>query len=383
MSRRSRSLAVATALLVAAPAGAVIAGEWEVEAHLGGLMSLSPSGGQAAPPPLAEPFQTVEPGVTSHRVPSWYFGSGGQLLEQTRSTVSTGYFNYSRTTTVFVGTLDATLTRASVHRPAGTVAGVRIGRRLGRRFSAEVDVEYSRHSPELSQAARNAVRESQASFEASWGELLSSLPEASVSSEATVHDGTGRRLLATAVLNVNLLTGDAPRWSRRPARHRFVSYLSLGAGLVSTSGEEPSATLVGRYRFASPESGAPFEETDTVTVRAAGTVHTAFVGVVGLGWKKDVSDRWGLRMDARVYLSRNATRTVLDARPSVSTGSPPSALVVDSDGIGAIQFVNNSSGPYEGHRSSLAGPAISGLETFQGTGILTQVNVTLGAFLRF
>jgi hypothetical protein len=322
----------------------------------------------------------VEPGVTSRRVSSWFFGDGGQVLQQHVYDAP----SYREDRPVTVGTLDAILTRASVHRPFGAVAGLRIGRRLGRRFSAEVDIEYSRHEPELSEAAHTAVRESEDSFAQIWRRrMLSSLPEAGASSQATVHEGTGRRLVATAVLNVNLLTGDAPKWSRRPARHRFVSYLTLGVGLVSTSGEEPSATLVGRYRFVSPESGAPFEETDTVTVRIAGTSRTGFVGVVGLGWKKDVSDRWGLRMDARAYLSRNATRTVLDARPSVTTGNPPSAFVLDSYRFGAIQLVNNSSGPYEGDRSSLAGPAISGLETFQGSGILAQVSVTLGAFLRF
>jgi hypothetical protein len=354
-------------MLVAAPAGAAMAGEWEIEAHLGGLLPLLPPGGQATDPPSAEPFQTVEPGVTSHRVSSWFFGSGSRLLEHT-----------SR-----YRIMDDILKRDSVRRPFGAVAGVRIGRRLGRRFSAEVDIEYSRHNPELSSAVRHQMRRHRASFEESWSEVLSSLPEASVSAEATVHEGSGRRLVATAVLNVNLLTGDAPKWSRRPARHRFVSYLSLGGGLVSTSGGEPSATLVGRYRFVSPESGAPFEETDTVTIRTAGTVRTAFVGVVGLGWKKDVSDRWGLRMDARAYLSPNTADTVVDARPCVTTGNPPSAVVLDSTEIGAIQFVNNSSGPYEGHRSSLGGPAISGLKTFSSSGILTQFNVTLGAFLRF
>jgi len=367
MFREARTLALAVAALIAAPAGAAVAGEWEIEAHLGGLLSLSPSGGQATKPPSAEPFQTVEPGVISYRVSSWFFGGGSRLLEH--------YPRYR--------VMDDTLSRASVHRPFGAVAGARIGRRLGQRFSAEVDIEYSRHSPELSQAVRNEVRRHRASFEASWSEVLSSLPEASASAEATVRQGSGRRLVATAVLNVNLMTGDAPKWSRRPARHRFVSYLSLGAGLVSTSGEEASATLVGRYRFVSPESGAPFEETDTVTIRTAGTVRSAFVGVVGLGWKKDVSDRWGLRMDARAYVSRNTADTVLDARPSVTTGSPPSAVIADSVDIGAIQFVNNSSGPYEGHRSSLSGPAISGLEAFQGSGLLTQFGVTLGAFLRF
>jgi hypothetical protein len=56
---------------------------------------------------------------------------------------------------------------------------------------------------------------------------------------------------------------------------------------------------------------------------------------------------------------------------------------VTTSSIGAIQFVNDGSGAAEGHESSLSGSVITGLETFRGTGMLTQVNVTLGVFLRF
>jgi len=57
----------------------------------------------------------------------------------------------------------------------------------------------------------------------------------------------------------------------------------------------------------------------------------------------------------------------MDAQPSVTTGTPASADVASST-IGAIQFVNNGSGPYQRHRSSLSGPSIAGLETLRGTG---------------
>jgi hypothetical protein len=171
-------------------------------------------------------------------------------------------------------------------------------------------------------------------------------------------------------------------WTLTPPSGQATS--PLGAGIVSTSGEEASATLAGGYRFASPagEPEAPFDETDTVTVRSSGTFGTSFVGVVGVGWKQDLSARWGLRFDARAYLSGNPARIVLDARPSVTKGSPASAYVTNS-AVGGIQFVNDSSGAFEGQQSSLSGPAIAGLETFSGTGILMQVNVTLGVFLRF
>ena len=119
-----------------------------------------------------------------------------------------------------------------------------------------------------------------------------------------------------------------------------------------------------------------------VTVRSSETFGTFFVGVVGVGWKQDLSTRWGIRFDARAYLSANPSRIVMDAGPSVTTGSPASAYIASSS-VGAIQFVNDSSGAYEGQQSSLSGPAIAGLETFSGTGILAQINVTLGVFLRF
>jgi hypothetical protein len=191
-------------------------------------------------------------------------------------------------------------------------------------------------------------------------------------------------VVATAVVNVNVTTGDGPKWSHRPPKRRFVSYVTLGAGLLSTGGEEANASLVGRYQFSSPAGGgnAPFNETDTVTIRSAGSLGTRFVGVVGLGWKQDLSSRTGLRFDLRTYVSRNTTAIVVDARPSVATGSPSSTVVLTNTGLGAIQFANgsvDSAGPY----SSLSGPPITGFETFRGSGVSIQFNLSLGVFLRF
>jgi hypothetical protein len=384
MSDGSRALALAAAIAVIAPAGAAVAGDWEIEFHGGGLWTLTPSSGQATSPPAGETFQTVVPGVSSRRVTSWYFGDGGVLLERKLSAAATGYNNYSAQYVTTVGPLDPVLSSASVRQPFGGTAGLRIGRRLNRRLTAELNLEYGPHAPSFSDSARADFEYSQVSFDSAWNNVLGSLPGSSVTSLSTPRDGSGHQLVATVVLDVNLQTGDTPKWSRRSPTRRFVSYLTFGAGIVSTDGEEASATLAGGYRFASPagESGAPFEETDTVTVRSAGSFGTALVGVVGVGWKQDLSNRWGIRFDARAYLSGNPRRIVLDAGPSVTKGSPASAYVARSS-IGAIQFVNDGSGPYEGQQSSLSGLAIAGLETFRGTGILMQVNVTLGVFLRF
>jgi hypothetical protein len=376
-----RAVALAAAIAVFVPAAAVGAGDWELEVHGGGLWTFTSSGGQATSPPRGETFPTVVPGVSSRRVSSWYYGEGGVLLRQTRSSSATsGSFAYQYS--VQVGHLDPVLSSAAVGWPFRGVAGLRLGRRLGRGVTAELNVDYGPRAPEFSETARTSIETSRSAFENAWGHMLSPRPGSSVTSVATVGEGRGHQVVATGVLNITLATGDAPKWSRRSPRRRFVSYLTLGAGIVSTEGEEASATLVGRYRFAAGEAVPPFDETDTVTVRSSRTFGTAFVGVLGMGWKQDLSNRWGLRLEARAHLSANPTRIALDARPSVATGSPAAAVVTNSS-IGAIQFVNDSSGPYEGQPSSLSGAAIAGFETFAGTGMLVQVNVTLGVFLRF
>jgi hypothetical protein len=377
--RASRALALGAA--ITALGGVAQAGDWEIEVHGGGLWTLTPSGGTVTRPPPGEPFETILPGVSSRRVTSWYYGDGGLLLQrQASAPVTIGNYTFQDVRTL--GSLNPVLSSAAVRWPSGGAVGLRLGRRLNRRLTAEINVDWSTRGPAFSKAARTHLEDSRSSFESVWTNLLSWIPESSVTSQLDIVEGQGHRLLATGVLNVNLETGDAPKWSRRPPKRRFVAYLTFGAG-VATGGEEASATLVGRYRFTSPpgDQTAPFEETDTVTVRSLGTSGTAFVGVAGLGWKQDLSPRWGLRFDARAYLSANRTRMVLDAQPSVTRGSPASALVIGSS-TGAVQFVNDSSA-YEGQSSSLSGPPVVGFQTFEGSGLLTQINVTFGVFWRF
>jgi hypothetical protein len=373
---------LAAKTVVGAPYAA--AGEWEIEVHGSGLVTTTFSSGQTTTVPPGTRFQTVAPGVMSLRVSSWYFGEGGNQIkyEQPGYVSGPGYnYQYSQK----VGPLDPVLASAAVGRPFAAGGGLRLGRRLGHRFSAELNLEYGGHAPSFTKDARDGIELSRFGFENAWKTTLSSLPGSTVSSRATLVDGTGHQLMATAVVNINLQTGDAPKWSRRPPRRRFVSYITLGAGLTSMRGDEAKATVVGRYQFSAPTGGqaAPFDETDTVTIRAASSFGTHFVGVLGLGWKNDLSNRMGLRFDARACLSRNTTRIVMDARPSMSAGSPPSAVVLPSTGLGAIQFVNSASGNAAGHYSSLSGPPIASFETFKGTGVVLQINLSLGVFLRF
>jgi hypothetical protein len=233
-------------------------------------------------------------------VSSWYFGDGGDLIsrDESHTNVIWPYQTYF----VTVRPLDPVLSSAAVEWPFRGGAGLRLGRRLGSRLTTELDVEYGRHDPRFSEAARAQIENARASFENAWNETPSGFPGARVTSRATVLEGRGHQLVALGVLNVNLATGDAPKWSRRPPRRRFVSYLSFGVGVVSTGGEEASATLVGNYQFASPagESAAPFQETDAVTVRSR-TFGTTWVGV--LAWDGSRTSLaqvfWGGVRDAR------------------------------------------------------------------------------------
>lgn len=161
MLQPSRALAPAAAIGALVPAGAALAGEWEIEVH------------------------------------------GGALLQQ-KVSVPASFGSYTYQSPVTVGPLDPVLSGAAVRWPFGGVAGLRVARRMGRRLTAELDVEYGPQAPDFSKAARADLESTRSAF---------------------------------------------------------------GAGVVSTGGDEASATLVGRYRFASPagDPGAPFEEMDTVT----------------------------------------------------------------------------------------------------------------------
>ncbi len=386
LRRRTHSgtaaLLLAGNTVVAAPYAA--AGEWEIEVHGVGLITMTPSSGQMTTVPPGEAFQTVAPGLTSVRVSSWYFGGGGRQIQYEQPVYASGVTGNDRYTRT-VGPLDPVLASAAVGRPFAAGGGLRLGRRLGRRFSAELSLEYGGHAPAFTKDARYGIEVSRLGFENAWRTTLSPLPGSTVGARTTLAEGAGHQLMATALVNINLQTGDAPKWSRRTPQRRFVTYVTLGAGVISTGGDEANATVVGRYRFSSPTGGqdAPFDETDTVAIRSSSSFGNHFVGVFGLGWKNDLSNRVGLRFDARACLSRNTTRIVIDAQPSVAAGSPPSAVVVPSTALGAIQFVNIPSGDAAGRYSSLSGPPIAGFETFRGMGVMMQVNLSLGVFLRF
>ena len=166
----------------------------------------------------------------------------------------------------------------------------------------------------------------------------------------------------------------------------LIPYATVGVGLLSTVGEASSATLRGNYRFLLP-GGAPIDETDNVTVKETRDDRT-LAGIIGGGVKYHVSPRWGIRIGARVALSRNTTDTILDAAPNVTLGQlPVGPGVLGSEP--SIQSTNNSSNPVTAlgvtavATSTLTGSALTGMRTYSGSGVVSYSNVIAGVFWRF
>jgi hypothetical protein len=241
-----------------------------------------------------------------------------------------------------------------------------------------VSVDYGLQRLQITQSNSDKIEATRASFISAFTGVITVNPNRvlnSVTSTATLNSGSRHQLAASGTLIVNLrTTGD------------IVPYATFGAGLISIVGKTPSATLRGNYQFLLP-SGAPINETDTVTVREAGDNET-LAGILGGGVKYQVSPRWGIRLGLCVALSKNAANTVVDSSPNVALGQRPAGRGV----LGAepsIQFSNNSSDPVTAlgvtavAASTLTGPAITGLRTFSGSGVRSHANITAGIFWRF
>ncbi len=202
----------------------------------------------------------------------------------------------------------------------------------------------------------------------------------SLTSTAALDNGGSHQLFTSGALIIDLTTTG-----------KVIPYATIGASLISTTGQTPTAGLRGNYQFLSPGGlllmPAPINETDNVTLRDARDDHTV-AGILGGGVKYYVSPRWGIRFDARVSLSKNPAGTVVDATPNVVLGGLPAGRSV-LQATPTVQFSNNSTDPVTllgvtaVAASTLTGPAITGLRTFSGSGVSSHTNITGGIFWRF
>jgi hypothetical protein len=335
---------------------------WRVTFRAGGALVNKPSSGVAtlpAPgPPLNLPF-----GFATRQVPSWYFGDGASILNNT-------ILNSNLPGNRSIVPLDTLLTTASIVRPRGATFGATVSRAFGSRYRLDMSIDAARSAPTFSASALAAIEASRASFTDAWNSLIF-LQGLTVTSTATVNHGDSFEWLATGAIDITL-------WSTR----RSTWYATIGGGVVSDPGANPSATLVGHYAFVSGSApGAPFDETDTVTIHSVRVASP--VALLGAGWTHDLSRRWGLNADVRIALSGNGVKTVLDATPERVLQSnrnlqliaviPPNPAIVFSNIVGAgPPFV-----------STLSAEPLASFTTFSATGLQVRTELTAGLFLRF
>jgi hypothetical protein len=330
---------------------------WEVTFFGGFMGGSTPTGGDSQLPAAGTSFTTFN-GLPTRAVSSWYFGDGAVFMNQ----VLAGAAVSTRITS-----LDPALAETGAKQKPGGTFGVRLGRPITSRLSAEFSLEFSTGHSEITDDARAAIDASVNSFSGAFAGYFSrvsafgSVPN--LTSTSTVeHNKTGSQLLVSGSVNFALARAGS-----------LLPYVTVGAGSVSHRGDHPSVTIVGDYRFNSP-TGAPFHETDTVTLEFR--TGSGVVALFGGGVKKELSARSGFRADVRVSAGGGKTSTRLDATPVSVQGTPGSALAAVISPT--IQISNQPV-----FRSSLSGAALSDFEAFKGSGSGMKVSATIGYFLRF
>lgn len=364
-------IVILAALLVATNAGSAFAqrapapqGKWEIEVHAGRIVVVNPLDGTQAGEAAGEEFRTVTGGL-SLVVPTWTFGFGNALWRQVQTQLQSP-------PDASIASLDSVVSGSSARPRSGFGIGVRVSRQIGSRVRLEGTIDLGGGHVRVSEEALAAIEATRASYLTAWQRLFASAPStfqnASVTSEATITQGSGGQLMAIGSVSVDLKN-----------IRRYVPYLMVGGGVLRTLGEPPSVSLVSRYTTRLG-GAALIDQTDDVRVRYALDKHL-LVTSFGVGVRRMVSDRWGWRAEIREHLSGNRMRQILDATPSAAAGANPSAEpVFATNAFIGIQLANPSNSTA---RSSLGGPGPSGVQSFTGTGMESRFAATIGAFLRF
>jgi hypothetical protein len=355
---RAAIVLTATALLASgrsadAQTQAPPAHPWEIEGAAGIGTGFLTNGSTSLPAPGA-PIATSSPIFPSRQASSWMFGDGAVLLNSVNAAFGLG---------ARVQPLDSALQALGLDSTSAAVS-FRVRRGMSERFALELSVDVLSGSAHLPDALVSATTATRDSTKAALSALFSTGPFANVSVDgsSSTTNGTNREIATTGALV----------WRLRPSSS-WSPYATMGAGVLAGAGDLPSATIQVNYR-ASILGNVPIAESDHVTLHY--DRQTALIGVFGGGIRHDASS-WGWRVDARVLVGGTSPRLLLDAQPSVTTGTPPG--FIESFTNPAIQFSNNAS---TGRQSTLGGASIQDFEAV-GAGRETRLLMTFGVFKRF
>jgi hypothetical protein len=300
-------------------------------------------------------------------VSSWYFGDGTKLFNAAADRVLPAEGLALPIPKIIP--LDPVLT-SSVAKPGGAAFGFRVSRRITRRAAAEFSIERA-GKLFISDQGLSRIDASRSSFAAAFG----SVTGVAANSRSTIKEQGVPFTFSTGALTINT-----------SGFGRIRPFLTVGAGLLSTGGETPNASLVGSYD-PGPRANIPSDVvTDTIKLDFAPSNHQSFAALLGGGIKVPMNSRWGIRVDIRAYLYRNPITTSLTA---VHSTAQTVAFIV-ADDVGFQQFwavipigspVGSPTPP--GPVSSLSGPAIFGHKSFTETGLQSQIRISVGPYWRF
>lgn len=338
-----------------APPPSQTGSRWEIEVHGGLSMISAASGGTAALPLPGAPIVTSSPIFPSWKTSSWFFGDGASLLNEANGQLGAGT----------ITPLDTVLRSLGLSSAPGASLGMRARFIMSPRLSVEVSFDRLMRSRSFTDAMKGGLEASRSTFESAMTGLFGSGPFTATTVKATnqLTNGQNGEVAVAGGIVLRLRNTEV-----------FVPYLTVGGGIVRPTGHLPTAQLQGHYQTMLAGS-VPIDETDTVTIRYS--TSPRLVGVLGGGVRRDVSDRWGYRVDGRVFLSSGTDALLLDASPSSKTGTP--AGFVETLTYPNLQFSNNAS---TGRSSTLSGLPIEAFKAFTG-GLEARVLITVGIFVRF
>jgi hypothetical protein len=337
---------------------------WEIAVYGGAVIPGVPVQGVSAVPGVNPLFATVNGSASlSRSVPSWFFASGANLFNQVAT--------LQAPTGARMTTLDQVVFATSSNPGNGWSVGARVSRALNPRASIEGTFEYSSSRLRLLKSVPAAVEATRASFVTAWTDLFSRDPvtfqNPTVTATSALQEEKAHQIVANGALVINILT-----------RRQNTPYVTAGAGVMSSGGGSTSVALVGRYTT-TLNGTAPIDETDRLTLRYR--VDPTVVAVtVGIGLKRMMGERWGIRVEMSEQLSSNPLTYLATASPQLvltSTASQQGAAATPR--FTSLQLSNIANSPIQ---SSLGG-SLDGVKTFTATGMESRLSFTGGIFWRF
>jgi hypothetical protein len=154
---------------------------------------------------------------------------------------------------------------------------------------------------------------------------------------------------------------------------RFVPYGVVGGGVLFATGDAPTITLVGDYRFT--PSTTQYRQTDTVTVRYEPGTAYGVLGGGGIRWYLNKSS--GIRADVRLHAITDPGTVLLNWSPATIPGTFTNTVVLS--GSPAIQISTDG----------FSQTTLSLRQTYpdfvfaEGSGMRLLTSVTVGYFYRF